>query len=257
MMVEPIVNSVHAWFLSDLHLKSSNERNSEILLRFLHSFLEEKRLITHLILLGDIFDLWVGGHQVFVDKWRAHLDCIQKLIQEKKVQVIFMEGNHDLHISPFWEKVLKAQVSTDIVRLNLGPWLVHLEHGDLINTKDKKYHFYRSVIRSWPFKMLGYYLPGSFWDRLGQWLSQKSSHYSRQFREEHIAQMKSMIREHAQRIKGVDFIFSGHFHVQDEFDLVKDGRKVKSINLGTWLTSQGTKQVYYLQNSGGSFVSIS
>lgn len=255
--VDQTFNSVHAWFLSDIHLKSTNERNSEILLRFLHSFNDGKRPITHLFLLGDIFDIWVGGHSIFIQKWKAHLDCIQKLIQNKNVQVVFVEGNHDLHISPYWEKKLKAKVYTEEVQMTLGLWRIHLEHGDLINKNDLKYLKYRSLIRSWPLKMLGYFLPGIFWDRLGQWMSQKSSHYSRQFRADHIEQMKNLIREHAQTLSDVDFVLSGHFHVQDEFEFNKGNFKVKSVNLGTWLNDSDLKSVYHIDENGGSFEQIS
>lgn len=253
------------------------ERNSQTLLRFLLSFVDNQRPITHLFLLGDIFDLWVGGHEYFAKKWKPLLDCIQKLIQEKNVQVYFIEGNHDLHIDPYWVKTLHAKVYTESLQLSLGPWKIHLEHGDLINKNDIKYLRYRAIVRSTALRFLGCNLPGFFWDYIGNKMSQKSSQYSRVFREGHAEELRSMIRTYAQQLNGVDYIFTGHFHVRDDFPFQKNGKTVHSINLGSWQdidiinndhkphpsnqtfppkTTDINQWVYYLQNTGGNFIEI-
>jgi UDP-2,3-diacylglucosamine hydrolase len=249
---------VDLWLLSDIHLKSNEERNSKILLRFLLSLKNNERPITHLILLGDIFDLWIGGHEVFVERWKAHLDIIKYLIQQKKVEVIFVEGNHDVHIAPYWERQMGAHVFTEPTSIFVKPFKLHLEHGDLINQSDKKYLKYRALIRSAPLKFMGLNLPGIFWDRLGAYMSKKSGEHSREFRAEQLEQMKQLIRNHAralsQKVDPADFIFTGHFHLKDEFEILINEKKIRSINLGSWLGEN--VEVYHLNEQKGHFVSL-
>lgn len=246
------------WLLSDIHLKSKDERNSELLLRFLLSLRSGERPITHLIFLGDIFDLWIGGHRVFVKRWQAHLNIIKELVEVKGVQVIFVEGNHDVHVAPYWEKHLGAQVYTEPTCIYLKPYKIHIEHGDLINQSDINYLKYRKLIRSAPLKFLGLNLPGNFWDQLGAYMSKKSGEHSRKLRDEQIEHMRSLIRAHAISLaiekNPADYIFSGHFHIKDEFEVLAQGKRVKSINLGSWLGDE--VQVYHLNQVGGEFVTL-
>ena len=67
-----------AWFVSDIHIRDINERNSVRLLRFLR-FLATDSQTTHLFLLGDIFDLWVGDSNVFQTKFQAIIDELAAL----------------------------------------------------------------------------------------------------------------------------------------------------------------------------------
>lgn len=249
---------MNLWLLSDVHLKSNDERNSKILLRFLLSLKNKERAITHLILLGDIFDLWIGGHQIFVKRWQAHLKIIRDLIKENHVKVIFVEGNHDVHIADYWIKSMGAQVYTEPTSIFINPYKIHIEHGDLINQKDKNYLRYRAIIRSAPLKFLGLNLPGFFWDSLGSYMSKKSGQHSRELRAEQVEQMRSLIREHSRSLANhkdaADYIFTGHFHIKDEFKIQIPGKSVKSINLGSWLGE--TIQVYHLNELGGEFVTL-
>ncbi len=252
---------IHAWFLSDLHLKDLEERNSKILLRFLLLLNENKYPITHLILLGDIFDLWIGGHQVFIKKWKPILDEIEKLKTQKNVQLIFVEGNHDVHIDPYWEKQLGAKVITDTFQFNLESKIIYLEHGDLINKQDKNYLKYRSLIRSLPLRFLGLNLPGVFWESLGSWMSRTSAKKSRVYREDHNEKMRKLIREYSinkanNMLRDVpDFIITGHFHIKDDFEFFSlKNKKVKSINLGSWSTED--KPAYYISSTESKFVDI-
>jgi UDP-2,3-diacylglucosamine hydrolase len=249
---------LHLWVLSDLHLKNPEDSKSQILLKFLKSLYYGERPITHLGLLGDIFDLWIGGHSVFVERWSEHLSYIKRLISEKKVELIYFEGNHDVHIAPYWQKRLGAQVFTEPATLFLNPYKIHFEHGDLINQEDINYLKYRSIIRSRPLKLLGLNLPGLFWDQLGNYLSQKSGKQSRQKRADKIDQLRLMIRMYSDKLAQApdapDFIFTGHFHIKDEYEINLSGKKVRSINLGSWLGEQ--TQVYYLTNDSGYFIDL-
>lgn len=237
-----------AWFVSDIHLRDINERNSVILLRFLHSILEDSDT-THLFLLGDIFDLWVGDSDVFQTKFQALVDVIATL-KQKGVEVVYFEGNHDLHVKNFWEEKFSIPVHVDFKVLPLGPFQVRMEHGDFINPDDTAYLKYREVIRSPQMQKVAQWLPGIVLDELGiraSKLSRKKSSYERRNSE---AELRQMIREFALskfQETPFDLIITGHMHIRDEFEFEAGGKKRVSVNLGSWfeepcallLTEQG------------------
>lgn len=254
---------MNAWFLSDLHLKDPKERNSQTCLRFFNSLVNGQREASHVILLGDIFDVWVSGHKIFIEKWSELISPLVAL-RQRGVQIIYVEGNHDMHLKPFWQNKLGAQVYHEIEYLNLGPWTVRIEHGDLINQQDLAYLKYRKFVRSLPIKFLAHVLPGNFWNHLGERASQKSRQYSSKLREQDRAlqpeeqdqSLKEMFRQYsecAHSEKEFDFMISGHLHVQDEYQFSVGAKKVTSVNLGSWFDSP---KVYHLTVESGQFETL-
>ncbi len=239
---------MRAWFVSDIHLRNINERNSVILLRFLHFLLNDAGT-THLFLLGDIFDLWVGDSDVFQKKFQALVDAIAAL-KQKGVEVVYFEGNHDVHVKGFWEKKLHIPVWVEHQIIQLGPHRVRLEHGDFINPEDHVYLKYREFIRRPNLEKLAYILPGKLLDGLGSWSSRKSRKKSSVKRRDSEDDLRQKIRKYAiAKAAESDFelIITGHMHVLDEHHFESAGQKKISINLGSWfeqpqalcLTEQG------------------
>lgn len=226
---------MQAWFVSDIHLKNINERNSVILLRFLHSLLKDPKA-THLFLLGDIFDLWVGDSDVFQTKFQAIVDALADL-KRRGVEVVYFEGNHDVHIQDFWQKRLGIPVYVDHRIFELGPYKVRMEHGDYINPDDLAYMRYLSVIRHPRMAQLAQVVSGHVWNELGQAASKLSRKFSSQRRADAGENLRIMIRDYAQsKFKETvfDFIVTGHMHVRDDFEFEAEGKRRVSINLGSW-----------------------
>lgn len=226
---------MQAWFISDIHIKNINERNSILLLRFLH-FLENNRRATHLFLLGDIFDLWVGDSQVFEKKFRPIVDAILRL-KDRGMEVIYFEGNHDVHIKRYWQDRFSIPVFVDYQILQLGQWKVRLEHGDYINPEDLSYIKYLETIRSKKLEFVAYHFPGVVFDYLGNLASRKSRKRSSQYRKDSEQSLKEKIRKFAIRsaeLSEFDFLITGHMHIRDEFVFKNGGAEKVSINLGSW-----------------------
>ena len=208
---------MNVWLLSDLHLKSDQEPSSKFFIQFLNQVSSMASPKDTLILLGDIFDLWVGGHSVFYFKYKNVVDAIQAL-KSKGVRIIFIEGNHDLHIEPFWKDKLGAEVYVEAYYLELDGLTLRLEHGDEINLEDLAYLRLRSFLRHPILKFLGHHLPGAFWSYLGRKASQTSRKVSEKSRRQEGQDQKmiQMIRDHTLRAykeKPFDLIVSGHMHV--------------------------------------------
>jgi UDP-2,3-diacylglucosamine hydrolase len=251
---------VQAYFISDLHLKSMEERNSQKLLRFL-LFLWQlpQGSVTQLCLLGDIFDLWVSDHEIFVKRWNPIIKAIESLVKKHHTQVFYFEGNHDVHIAPFWEKKLGATVLTEPLTMLLGPWVIHMAHGDLINKKDKNYLSYRNKIRSKLARWFAHNLPGGFWDWFGSKMSEASAKKSRVYRDEEKENLRVMVRNYAKEMALHDrcqFVITGHVHVQDEFEFELESAKVKSVNLGSWVDNPSRPPIYRIDDQGGSFIDL-
>jgi UDP-2,3-diacylglucosamine hydrolase len=211
------------WFVSDLHLETSLPERSFLFESFLKELIEKKKAdvssVTHLLLCGDIFDLWVGGNIFFYHKFKTVVDPILELAQ-LGVNVIYIEGNHDVQISAFWEprgvRVCRQAVELEFSaakseleesfnevyrELPLSAWspssdlsavkkayvqkasaqrfTLRVEHGDYINPFDRTYLNYLEIIRKRRMKYLAALIPARVWNYLGEQASQISKKKSR------------------------------------------------------------------------------
>ncbi|MGZ3743415.1 MAG: UDP-2,3-diacylglucosamine diphosphatase [Pseudobdellovibrionaceae bacterium] len=231
---------MEAWFVSDIHIKTMRERNSEVLLRFLHSLRSGNPQQTHLFFLGDIFDLWIGGHSAFVKKFQPLVDAIRDL-KEAGARITYIEGNHDVHIHSFWKDKLGIEVFVEAQFYEINGLLVRVEHGDLINLEDTVYLRYRSLIRHPLIKPLGDLIPGKIWEGIGNYAARKSRVRSQSYRVSNEDRLIQMIRHHAHRAyaeKPYDLLVAGHMHVYDDYEFPTGNGKSRSINLGSWYGSK-------------------
>ncbi len=244
-----------AYFVSDIHLDSMNERNGHNLLRFLHWIAADEK-VCDLYLLGDIFDFWLSDHGVFVKKFEP-LWAPLRTLKKRGSRLVYIEGNHDLHIAPFWGKKLGFEVYTEALYESISGFQVRLEHGDLINLNDEAYLKWRSLIRHPLVVPFGHFLPGRFWKKVGETLSEKSRNKSRPYRQENEADIRRMIHDHAIRSyqdNPFDVLISGHMHVKVDETLSLSGKKVRNINLGSWLEPE--PQVLCLEPDKISWIDI-
>lgn len=247
---------MEAWFISDIHLKTAEERNGQILLRFLRSLKDKDPKQIHLFMLGDIFDLWIGPSEFFARQFPEHIQALKDLIAAGG-KVTFIEGNHDVHIEKYFERKLGVKVFVEAQYVNLDGVKVRVEHGDLINLNDEKYLKYRAFIRNPRYKFLLYLFPGWLWNWAGTRASKKSRDKSGEYRARNEAQLIAMIRNHASRAytEGpFDYIISGHMHVFDDHMINVAGHDVRSVNLGSWFEEQ--VKVFRIKNGVGEWVHL-
>jgi UDP-2,3-diacylglucosamine hydrolase len=247
---------VEAWFVSDIHLKTAEERNGKILLRFLRSLKDKDPKQVHLFLLGDIFDLWVGPHQYFADKFKDLMNALGEL-SKSGMRITFIEGNHDVHVEGYFQKKLGIEVFVEAQYYNIDGLTIRVEHGDLINMQDHKYLKYRGVIRNPKIKPLGNIIPGFVWDYLGNRASKKSRERSGHYRASNEDQLTTMIRAHTEVAfaeKPFDVIVSGHMHVFEDSVSNIQGREVRTVNLGSWFEPE--VKVFLLKDGKPQWVTI-
>jgi UDP-2,3-diacylglucosamine hydrolase len=240
-----------AYFVSDIHLVSPTEEKTQVFNRFLGSIGDA----THLFLVGDIFDLWVGDHSYFSEKFAETVSLIRKLV-ESGTQVYYFEGNHDLHLTRFWHDRLGVNVHADASDFELNGTRVRVEHGDLINPDDKGYLFLRKLLRTPVIENLAHALPMSIVRMIGERASKASRTYTSSAKELPKEKIRSLIRSHAERVQAADpfdLIITGHVHVEDDFTWKNGTRSIRSVNLGSWFDQP---KAFYLEANGGHFIDL-
>jgi len=225
-----------AYFVSDLHLTSSEHPRATLFTSFLR-FLSAGENVSHLFLLGDIFDLWLADHQYFVDEYRSIIAEITRL-KDEGAEIHYFEGNHDIHLRSFWEDRLGLLVHDGPIHVELCNQTLRLEHGDQMDPDDRGYRFLRWFLRTPPIRFLICHLPGALIVRLGERASATSRTYTSESKTISDHEAVAKIRKHARKAyaeRRFDVIVSGHVHIRDDCILQEGPRRYRSVNLGSWL----------------------
>jgi len=86
---------MRAIFLADAHLRKPGDHNYLMMLDFLD---EQCGKTDILVLLGDIFEFWIGKNSVITD-YVPLIDALERLHQQG-TKLVYVEGNHDFHLGP-------------------------------------------------------------------------------------------------------------------------------------------------------------
>ena len=190
------------------------DSTTEAFLRFLES---APMRYERLVLVGDIFDLWIARRRFHL----PHHDVVLAALARSAaagLAVDYVVGNRDyavetLEPSPF------ARVAPIVLLDPASTPAWAAEHGDLANDEDTRYHAWRRVSRSAP--VLGSFLrlPGFVGRPLSLWLERRmrtsNLAYKRRFPLEHVT-------SHAERVlasTAARFVVFGHFHEERRFSI--------------------------------------
>jgi UDP-2,3-diacylglucosamine hydrolase len=100
-----------------------------------------------LVLLGDVFDWWVGRKQVRTPFAAAVLARL-RAVAHRGVRLGFVAGNRDFAFDGAPD--LPLEIWPDVVRTRWGERVVVLSHGDLLCSEDRAYLRMRRLLRSAP-----------------------------------------------------------------------------------------------------------
>jgi UDP-2,3-diacylglucosamine hydrolase len=162
-----------------------------------------------LILLGDIFQAWIGSPRFETADVLAVADALRDL-RRRGIRVDYVEGNRDfflkdsVYADAFDAVVLETSFEAGGVRYLAV-------HGDGLNDRDWKYRFWRRLSKSRPVRFLVFNIPRRLAHRMVHSTERRLSQTNFKHR---AALPEAAIRRYAERrlAEGHDVLLLGHFH---------------------------------------------
>jgi UDP-2,3-diacylglucosamine hydrolase len=129
-------------FISDLHLSDKHPELTKAFFKFLE---ESKEACTHLFILGDLFETWIGDD----DDSSIHIEIKQalKAFTTNGPETFFIHGNRDFLVGEAFAKETGITLLPDPYTLEINNQKVILSHGDFLCTDDKDYIDFRNQVR--------------------------------------------------------------------------------------------------------------
>ena len=130
-------------FISDIHLSEDNPHLTDAFKAFLS---ESKESCTHLFILGDLFEIWIGD-----DAHTSYHQEVKKILKNftsDGPNTFFMHGNRDFLIGENFANEVGISILPDPYTLNINGLNVILSHGDFLCTDDVEYINFRNKVRS-------------------------------------------------------------------------------------------------------------
>lgn len=161
------------FFISDLHLEANNPRITQLFFIFLDKMTTEADA---LYILGDFFEAYIGddANNPFLESIKHAL----KTATQKGLPIYLIHGNRDFLVGERFAKETGITLLPDPFYLNLYDKKIVLMHGDSLCTKDKKYQFFRKIVRNPFLQKLFLKLPLRFREKFANDLRNKSHNYT-------------------------------------------------------------------------------
>ncbi|GAK54240.1 metallophosphoesterase [Candidatus Moduliflexus flocculans] len=130
--------------IADAHLDGVN-RELRHFLSLLESFRAQK--IASLVLLGDIFNFWVGTSKMTLP---CHAEVLNALtiLKMSGVSLTYVEGNRDYFLARQFLHAPFHAVSSEGIRVEIAGRQWYFSHGDLVNIHDRQYRNWRRFSRN-------------------------------------------------------------------------------------------------------------
>tara|TARA_B100001109_G_C18708112_1_gene401198 strand:- start:71 stop:781 length:711 start_codon:yes stop_codon:yes gene_type:complete len=130
-------------FISDIHLSKDNPHLTDAFKTFL---IESKEVCTHLFILGDLFEIWIGDDDD--NSFHQEIKTTLSEFTSNGPQTFFMHGNRDFLIGETFANEAGISILSDPYTLSINGLNVILSHGDFLCTDDVDYIDFRNKVRS-------------------------------------------------------------------------------------------------------------
>jgi UDP-2,3-diacylglucosamine pyrophosphatase LpxH len=162
-----------------------------------------------IVLLGDLFHVWVGRRQFETPEIAAIVACLRRL-RAAGTWLEYVEGNRDFFIAdgPYADAFDRVGLETSFTA---GGRRYLAVHGDGLNDRDWRYRFWRRLSKSPPVRLAVERLPAATARRLVRGAEERLARTN--FR--HRSRIpEEAIRAYATRrlAEGHDTLLLGHFH---------------------------------------------
>ncbi|AGF48877.1 UDP-2,3-diacylglucosamine diphosphatase [Candidatus Kinetoplastidibacterium galati] len=148
------------WLASDFHLSEHTPKTSKIFIKFLE---KASASSSNLILLGDIFDAWIGDDFIKSNDSLWLFTIIKSIkIASKYISIYILPGNRDFLLGENFSNISSASLILDSqIILENNYQEIMISHGDELCTDDIEYQKFRTTVRNkdWKKKFLQKSLP--------------------------------------------------------------------------------------------------
>jgi UDP-2,3-diacylglucosamine hydrolase len=218
-------------FIPDSHLTGPEDNDYLAMTDFLDDLAARLDPSDTLVIMGDLFDFWVGFRYVVP---YVYLPILARLhdISKKGVTIHYTEGNHDFFMGPCFTDLIGAQVHAGPWELSHEGMRIYVAHGDQVNRRDWGYRFLRGLLRSLPVRTLRHLLPPFVIERVAR----RMSGASRVYTDTKTDDKEALGREFAvtKFFAGYDAVVLGHFHHSVFWSMELGGKQHTYINAGSW-----------------------
>ena len=211
-------------FISDIHLSDKHPELTQAFYTFLK---ESKEACTHLFILGDLFEAWIGD-----DDSTPLIQEIKSVLREFTTngpETFFIHGNRDFLIGQTFAEETGITILPDPYSLVINEQKIVISHGDFLCTDDVDYITFRNQVRTQEWQSDFLQKPLSEREAIAVSMRDASqeatAEKSNTITDVNLDAVNSFIDEHKP-----DFFIHGHTHRPDIHNL----ESAKRIVLGDW-----------------------
>ena len=236
-------HQVRQVLISDLHLSPQEPALVQAFLALLDDCLALPAL-KRLFILGDWFEVWLGDDTYLslskdekITYWLTPLIAKLKQLRINGCEILVMHGNRDFLLGQPFCNLFGGELISEPYTLPVGQQNYRLEHGDALCTDDKKYQFFRKIMRN---RLTQWYLLNkSLEKRLAIADNmRKKSQQNNAHKAAHIMDVND--KAVRQAITTSDALLHGHTHRPDIHQATNDKKRYV---LGDWrLLDKDTRQ---------------
>jgi UDP-2,3-diacylglucosamine hydrolase len=192
--------------IADLHLDTGAEASVERFVRWLDALADLPRLV----ILGDLFDVWVGPAQAREKAAPRVLDALAACTR-RGTRIDLVPGNRDFLLGRDFEERTGARLHAEGFVGLAGNARLLFVHGDTLCTKDTGYIRLRRVLRSRPVAWIAPRVPLAVGSRIARRLRRESMRaLSEKLPDEKAIQLDAAVSE--ARAENCATIVCGHAH---------------------------------------------
>ena len=233
-------------FVGDVHL-DRDDADLPAFLAFLDGLAPSTRT---LVLLGDLFNLWIGRIDLEQPHQRAVVEVLTSL-RRRGVGVRYVEGNRDYRIADAYAGRAFDDVAVRGLTERIGDRSVFAIHGDLVNRSDRNYRLWRRLSRSAPAWAAFNVIPRGRRLAVAEQVEARLRTTNREMKR---AFPEAEVRAYAAPwfARGHDTVVLGHFH--DEVDLTARPPSPPGRILVVPLWKSARRYLRVAPDAGASFV---
>jgi UDP-2,3-diacylglucosamine hydrolase len=197
-------------FIGDVHL----DRDDPDLGAFCDTLRRLSGSAGRIVLMGDLFNLWIGSKELEQDHHRAVAEVL-RVVRAAGTETHYLEGNRDYRVARVHLGTSFDAVSDRGLDESWGGLHLFASHGDLVNVQDRQYRTWRRLSRSapawWAFSAVPRRRRFAIAESLERGMRGTNLERKRDFPEEAALRFAAPLFA-----RGYDAVVLGHFHVERE-----------------------------------------